>query len=103
MAPGFLKTKTYAGEQCGTKAFGPDPNVVCDEGLRFICISKNGANLQSLKVITFDVKIISFSCQQWQGMRAPGAYYCFGPCIAEGGETSKVKLPKKMIDFDLFC
>ena len=56
---------------------------------------KNSVNLQSLKVITFDIKIISFSCQQWQGKRELGAFYCFGPCIAEGGETSKVKLPKK--------
>merc|ERR1711973_121123 len=58
----LLASAASSGEQCGTKAFGPDPNVVCDEGL---------------------------SCQQWQGKRELGAFYCFGPCIAEGGETSK--------------
>merc|ERR1712222_133185 len=60
-APLFASATTL-GERCGTKAFGPDSNIVCDEGL---------------------------SCQQWQGLRGPGAHYCLGPCIEEGGETSK--------------
>ena len=35
------------------------------------------------------------SCQQWQGLRGPGAHYCLGPCIEEGGETSKVRTVEK--------
>merc|ERR1712192_182847 len=60
-APLFASA-TSSGERCGTKKFGPNPDIVCDEGL---------------------------SCQQWQGLKGPGAHYCFGPCIEEGEETSK--------------
>merc|ERR1711971_1236128 len=60
-APLFASA-TSSGERRGTKKFGPNPDIVCDEGL---------------------------SCQQWQGLKGPGAHYCFGACIEEGGETSK--------------
>merc|ERR1711963_817265 len=39
-APLFASAAS-SGERCGTRAFGPDPDIVCDEGL---------------------------SCQQWQGL-----------------------------------
>ena len=74
------------GERCGSRAAGPDNNVSCAEGLRsgllrlyWICA-----------VVSYFVDAEWRRCQRWEGRGGPGAYYCMGECLQEGGLTSKV-------------